>query len=87
VPTLVGPHTENFRDIVRKFESVGGVLVVRDENELLSAMLRLLADPAERKRLGERAYGILRENQGATERTLAELEKLLASAVQRGERL
>jgi 3-deoxy-D-manno-octulosonic-acid transferase len=87
IPTLVGPHTENFRDIVRKFESAGGVLVVRDENELLSTMLRLLADPAERKQLGDRAYSILRENQGATERTLAELEKLLSPPLQRGKRL
>jgi 3-deoxy-D-manno-octulosonic-acid transferase len=50
-------------------------------------MLRLLADPAERKQLGDRAYSILRENQGATERTLAELEKLLSPPLQRGKRL
>jgi 3-deoxy-D-manno-octulosonic-acid transferase len=77
VPTLVGPHTESFRDIVRRFEAAGGVLVVRDEHELLATMLRLLADPVERKRVGERGYGVLHENQGATERTLAEIEKLL----------
>jgi len=50
---------------------------VRDQNELQSALLRLLADPVERKQLGERALAILKANQGATERTLAELEKLL----------
>jgi len=32
----------------------------------------------ERKQLGERALEILKADQGATERTLAELEKLLA---------
>jgi 3-deoxy-D-manno-octulosonic-acid transferase len=78
VPIIVGPHTENFRDIVQKFTDGGGVLVVRDQNELQSALLRLLADPVERKQLGERAREILKANQGATERTLAELEKLLA---------
>ncbi len=57
-----------------------------DENELLSRMLRLLSAPAERKQLGERAYAILHENQGATERTLAELEKLLAARSQGGPR-
>lgn len=87
IPTLVGPHTENFREIVRQFESAGGVLVVRDESELLATMLRLLSNPAERKQLGARAYGVLRENQGATELTLAELERLLASTSRRGEGL
>ena len=78
IPIIVGPHTENFRDIVEKFAGGGGVLVVRDQHELQSALLRLLADPVERKQLGERALGVLKANQGATERTLAELEKLLA---------
>lgn len=77
LPIIVGPHTENFRDIVQKFADGGGVLVVRDQYELQSALLRLLADPAERKQLGERALEILKANQGATERTLAELGKLL----------
>ncbi len=78
IPIIVGPHTENFRDIVQKFADGGGVLVVRNQHELQSALLRLLADPVERKQLGERALKILKANQGATERTLAELEKLLA---------
>ena len=77
IPIIVGPHTENFRDIVQKIADGGGVLVVRDQHELQSALLRLLADPVERKQLGERALEILKANQGATERTLAELEKLL----------
>ena len=77
IPIIVGPHTENFRDIVEKFADGGGVLVVRDQHELQSALLRLLADPVERKQLGERALEVLKANQGATERTLAELEKLL----------
>ncbi len=78
LPIVVGPHTENFRDIVQKFADGGGVLVVRDQHEFKSALLRLLADPVERKQLGERALEVLKANQGATERTLAELEKLLA---------
>jgi 3-deoxy-D-manno-octulosonic-acid transferase len=78
LPIIVGPHTENFRDIVQKFADGGGVLVVRDQHELQSALLRLLADSLERKQLGERALEVLKANQGATERTLAELEKLLA---------
>jgi 3-deoxy-D-manno-octulosonic-acid transferase len=77
IPIIVGPHTENFRDIVQKFVDGGGVLVVRDQNELQSALLRLLADPVERTQLGERALEILKANQGATERILAKLERLL----------
>jgi len=79
IPILVGPHTENFREVVQKFEAGGGVMVVRDANELLAATFGLLADAAHRRQLGERAYAILQQNQGASERTLAELEKLLVS--------
>lgn len=110
VPILVGPHTENFRDIVRRFESGdgvaaktatnsppvqanstavpdsgvvnrasnAGVVVVADATELRTALLALLNDPTERRRIGGNAQRILRANQGATERTLSRLEELLA---------
>jgi 3-deoxy-D-manno-octulosonic-acid transferase len=77
LPIIVGPHTENFRDIVQRFADGSGVLVVRDQHEFQSALLRLLSDPVERKQLGERALEVLKANQGATERTVTELEKLL----------
>jgi 3-deoxy-D-manno-octulosonic-acid transferase len=76
VATLVGPHTENFRDIINIFERAGAVRVVRTEG-FTDELLRLLDDPAARAELGRRAAAVVEEQRGATERTLNELEKLL----------
>jgi 3-deoxy-D-manno-octulosonic-acid transferase len=80
VATLVGPHTENFRDIISIFEHAGAVRVVRSE-EFAGELLRRLDDPAARAELGRRAAAVVREHRGATERTLNELEKLLTVPV------
>ncbi len=73
VATLVGPHTENFRDIVRIFEQKGAVRVVSAER-FGGELLRLLDDPGARQELGQRAADVVREQRGATGRTLDELE-------------
>lgn len=80
VATIVGPHTENFRDIVELFRRADAVVVVRDENELQAEFIDLLARPEERRTLGQHAAGLVRSQSGATERTLAELERLLAAS-------
>jgi 3-deoxy-D-manno-octulosonic-acid transferase len=80
VATLVGPHTENFRDIISIFERADAVRVVRPEG-FTDELLRLLDDPAARAELGRRATAVVREHRGATERTLNELEKLLTVPV------
>jgi 3-deoxy-D-manno-octulosonic-acid transferase len=74
---LVGPHTANFRDIIALFRRADAVRVV-EEHELTPALLRLLADERERAELGRRAVEVLQTQSGATERTLAVLEQLLA---------
>jgi 3-deoxy-D-manno-octulosonic-acid transferase len=76
VPILVGPHTENFRDIVSIFQQADGLRVVTPES-LAPTVLELLQDDAERTRLGQRALEVLRSQQGATERTIATLLRLL----------
>jgi 3-deoxy-D-manno-octulosonic-acid transferase len=77
VATVVGNHTENFRDIVSLFQSRNAVRVVGPA-ELPLVLLELLANDAERKALGQRAAETLRSQIGATMRTASELEELLA---------
>lgn len=79
VPTIVGPHTENFRDIIELFRRAGAVVVVRDPSELSDALSELLGSPGERRRIGERAANLVRQQSGATARTVAELEQLLTA--------
>ena len=78
VAKLVGPHTENFRDIVAVFARASAVKVVSSET-FQGELLRLLDDAAARRELGDRAAEVVRQQRGATERTLAALDGLLAS--------
>jgi 3-deoxy-D-manno-octulosonic-acid transferase len=78
VATVVGPYTENFRDIVSLFRQAGA-LVVATAGELPQTLLNLLADETRRRGLGARAREILRENAGATTRTILALEMLLGA--------
>lgn len=79
VPIMVGTHTENFRDIVGLFESRHAVRVVGPA-ELPLVLMELLSNPAESKALGQRGAETLREQKGATHRTVAALEGLLNGA-------
>ena len=76
VPVMVGPHTENFRDIVTIFQSAEALRVVKPL-ELAPALLALLADPAQRRELGRRAAEVVASQSGATDRTVAALQALL----------
>ena len=77
VATVVGNHTENFRDIVSLFESRDAVRIVGPA-ELPLVLLELLANDEERKALGKRAAETMRSQIGATARTAGELQELLA---------
>ena len=77
VATLVGNHTENFRDIVSLFQSRDAVRVVGPA-ELPLVLLELLASDKEREALGRRAAETVRSQVGATARTAGELRQLLA---------
>ena len=78
VAILVGPFTENFRDIITIFNR-GEALHMVTIASLPETMLELLANHSEREQLGRRALNVMQKQQGATERTVAALVKLLSS--------
>jgi 3-deoxy-D-manno-octulosonic-acid transferase len=75
--TVVGNHTENFRDIVSLFQSRDAVRIVGPA-ELPLVLMELLANDGERRALGQRAAETMRSQIGATARTADALEELLA---------
>ena len=77
VATLVGNHTENFRDIVSLFQSRDAVRIVGPA-ELPLVFLELLANDAERRALGKRAAETVGAQIGATARTVDQLQQLMA---------
>jgi 3-deoxy-D-manno-octulosonic-acid transferase len=76
VPILVGPHTENFRDIVGLFRAADAVRVV-EPTDLATIAIELLKNDDERHALGLRALQTLQSKQGATAVTMQHLIKLL----------
>ena len=77
---LVGPSTENFRDIIKVFLHAGALRVVNTKS-LIPTVLQLLANTEERAALGARALEVMRSQQGATEKTISALLNLLAPSV------
>jgi 3-deoxy-D-manno-octulosonic-acid transferase len=77
---VFGPHVWNFRDTAARLVAAGAAVQVPDAAGLESAVRRLLGDAEERRRLGEAARAFVRQQQGATERTVALLEGLLPPA-------
>jgi len=77
VATVVGPYTENFRDIVNLFRSRDAVRVVNPK-ELSKVLVDLLGNEEARKALGKRAAETICSQAGATTRTANELLRLLA---------
>jgi 3-deoxy-D-manno-octulosonic-acid transferase len=80
---ITGPHTFNFKDIVRRFAELDALVqltAVAEEDaagELARVMTELLADDARRRELGARARAALERNRGATERTVEFIAPLL----------
>jgi 3-deoxy-D-manno-octulosonic-acid transferase len=79
VATVVGNHTENFRDIVKLFQDRDAVRIVGPA-ELPLVLIELLANDAERTALGKRAAETMQSQAGATARTADELHRLLAKS-------
>ena len=80
VAILVGPHTENFRDIVDLFQRNGGVRIL-SPTELTAAFLELLEHEDERRALANHAFQTFESRRGATQFTIEKLRRLLGSAL------
>jgi len=76
-----GPNTWNFKDVVQLLLGKQAAIVVKNEEELKSFVARCLTEPAFADQLGQRAIQLVREQQGATDRTVALLESLAANSI------
>ena len=78
---VFGPHMSNFRSAAALLLDAGAAVQVGDGLELSQAVSRLLADGAERRRLGDAARAAVLAHQGALDRTMAALDAVLAPAL------
>jgi 3-deoxy-D-manno-octulosonic-acid transferase len=74
---LFGPHMHNFHQIAAVLLEAGGAQQVQTPDSLSLAMIGLLQDSEHRRVLGDAAYRVLRQNQGALERNVQLIEHLL----------
>lgn len=77
---IVGPHTENVRDVVGLLLGADGAVRVDGAAGLAAAVVAALRDPAREAARGARAAAALAPHRGASERTLALLDRLRAGA-------
>ena len=80
---LFGPHTWNFKRTVADLLACEAAIQAQDAATLETAVLRLLDDASMRQRLGQSARAFVLSQQGATERTLDELQKLMETLCER----
>jgi len=77
-PVAVGPWNGNFEPEMELLRARNAVCVVEGEDALAKELDRLLSDPEAAGRLGERAREAVLESRGAAERTLEEIQAVLA---------
>ena len=68
---------QNFEAIAAAFVEAGGAIQVRDAAGLEQAIGELLSNPALREELGHNALKVVRNNQGAIDRTVEMIVKHL----------
>jgi 3-deoxy-D-manno-octulosonic-acid transferase len=76
-PIVTGAVLRNFRFLLRVLKEADAVETVAGDAELAPTLRRLLADASARAALGARAKAAIGQHRGATERTVAEIGKLL----------
>lgn len=79
VPILVGPYTQNVREIITLLEERGALFIVKDALELSHRLIQILTDDNLRRDMGEKGVEVWKENIGATERVLKAIEGYLGS--------
>ena len=86
-PVYFGPHTDHCAEVAELLIRAGGAVQVRDGVELAAEMARLLRDRAGLQQVGAAARGVVVENQGAVERCLEVIGRVLGSRGRPDEKL
>ncbi|HLF18097.1 MAG TPA: 3-deoxy-D-manno-octulosonic acid transferase [Candidatus Omnitrophota bacterium] len=69
-PTIIGPLTYNFKDVVRIFLNEKAIVQIQRADELYGKMRELLEDQNKRQNIGANAKKVVEKYQGAGLRTL-----------------
>lgn len=73
---VFGPYMESFAEISRKFLARGAAVQVRSASELENTLVDLVTNKKRCTVMGEAARQVLKENRGATQRTLTLIQEV-----------
>lgn len=76
-PTIIGPLTQNFKDVVNIFLNEKALIQVNDKEELLQNVRELLVNSRQAAKMGEAARQTVAKHQGATAKTVAAITQVL----------
>lgn len=78
IPIIIGEHFFNFKVICEQLISANAMIVCSNSiDDLYSAIIHLLEDRINSKKIGEHAYQVLKQNQGALNRLLDVINRYL----------
>ncbi|MBN2138697.1 MAG: 3-deoxy-D-manno-octulosonic acid transferase [Sedimentisphaerales bacterium] len=77
--TIFGPHAFNFRQTVDALLAGNGAIRIDDKGELSTAVRKCLTEPAYAEEIARNGRNVIIKNQGATKKTIDQIEKLLTS--------
>jgi 3-deoxy-D-manno-octulosonic-acid transferase len=75
--TIFGPLTFNFKETVKALLAAKGSIEVADGKELYETLAECLEEPAYARRIADAGQRVIKENQGATEKTINAILDLL----------
>lgn len=76
-PTITGPSYYNFADITRQLTNAEAVWVCDGPESLAEMLIKLFEQAEQRQKMGAAALSVVRQNQGAVQKTLSALNEQL----------
>jgi len=80
--TIFGPHAFNFQQTVDALLAGEGAIMVKDKEDLLEQMQKCLTEPNFRRKIAKNGREVIKNNQGATEKTILQIAKFLNHGAQ-----
>ena len=75
--TMFGPHAFNFRQTVKELLDGGGAILVENSQQLEETLKKCLLEPEYARKIAANGQLVIKNNQGATAKTIEQIEKLL----------
>jgi len=86
-PVIVGHNMSNFAEIMQQLRHENAIIELSESStnsssatQLATEVTKLLQQPEQQKIIGKKALKVVLENQGASEKTLAQVQKLLGES-------